>query len=227
MAQKKNSKLAERIKTDPLFERTRKNIAEFRRASIASKLLLDALRPAGVNAKDGRLFSRLQSQMFEVLKSDNVNSRGDRLVSKGNMRLIRGFDFNLNGKLSSLLYIQPTASIDRATGIMKAELPAFIPKDMLKAPLNATHFTIACAAAEIDFVEGTFVTTTAYTAELSHNNEATTAINLTNTVTANSTKWLVLAVGIMFNDRTNEVSDKFKAGRFNALSVVAVDSPAV
>ena len=226
MPQEKTSKLAGRIKTDPLFERTRHTIAEFKRAAKAAKLLIDALRPAGVNARDQRLFSRLQGQMFEVLKSDNVNRRGDRLVSKGNMQLIRGVDFNLNGKLSSLLFIQPTATIDRVTGTMKAELQPFKPKDMIKAPFNATHYTIACAAAEIDFVEGTFVTTTAYTEELPYNDEMTAAISLSNMVTANSTKWLVLAVGIVFNDRTNDKSDKFKAGQFNALSVVAIDSPA-
>lgn len=227
MAQEKTSKIAKRIKTDPLFERTRQTIEEFKRSGKAAKLLLDALRQAGVYAKDRSLFSRLNTQMFKVIKTDGVHRRGERLIVNGDMSLIRGFDFNINGKLSSLLFIQPTATIDRASGTMKVELPPFVPKELIKAPLNATYFTIACAAAEIDFATGTFVTATASTEALPYNDEKTAAISLTATVPANSTKWLLLAVGLAFNDETNDKADKFLAGKFNALLVAAVDSPAV
>lgn len=225
MAQQKTSKMAERIKTDPLFARTRQTMAEFKRAGKAAKLLLDAVRPAGVNARDKGLFARLNGQMFDVIKTDAVHRRGERTVADGDIDLIRGFNFNKNGILSSLLFIQPTASIDRVTGAMKVELPAFIPMEAMKVPLNATYFTIACAAAEIDFVEGTFVTSSASTGALPINDELTAPISLTGNVTANSTKWLILAAGIAFHDETNTKTDKFPSSRYNALSVLAVSSP--
>ncbi len=225
MAQEKKSKMAERIKTDPLFFRTRQTMAEFQRAGKAAKLLLDALRPAGFNARDKSLFARLNGQMFNVIKTDAVHKRGERTVADGDMDLIRGFNFNRNGILSSLLFIQPTASIDRVTGIMKVELPSIIPNEAMKAPLNATYFRIACAAAEIDFVAGTFNTVQAITEPLPFNGEPTAAISLSGNVTANSTKWLVLAAGIAFHDETNDGADKFPSGKYNALSVLAVSKP--
>lgn len=225
---KEKSKMATRIKTERVFKRTRQTMAEFQRAGKAAKLLLDALRTAGVKARDKELFSRLLSQMFKVIKSDNVHKRGERTVVDGDIELIRGFDFNQNGKLSSLLFLQPTVSIDRATGTMKVDLPAFIPEEMIKAPLNATYFTIACAAAEIDFAEGTFVTASASTEALPYSDEVLAApISLTATVTPNSTKWLVLAVGIAFNDETNDKADTFADSTYNGVCVVAVSGPGV
>lgn len=223
---KEKHKMATRIKTDPVFKRTRQTMAEFQRAGKAAKLLLDALRTAGANARDKELFPRLLGQMFQVIKTDDVHKRGERTVVDGNMGLIRGFDFNQKGKLSSLLFIQPTASIDRASGTMKVDLPVFVPEEMIKAPLNATYFTIACAAAEIDFAEGTFVTASAYSEALPYNDEPIAApISLTATVTPNSTKWLVLGVGIAFHDETNDKTDKFPSNEYNGLTVMAISIP--
>jgi len=223
---KEKSKMATRIKTERVFKRTRQTMAEFQRAGKAAKLLLDALRTAGVKARDKELFSRLLSQMFTVIKSDALHQRGERTVADGNMDLIRGFDFNQNGKLSSLLFLQPTVSIDRVTGTMKVDLPAFIPEEMIKAPLNATYFSITCAAAEIDFAAGTFVTASAGTEALPYGDEVLAApISLSATVTPNSTKWLVLAVGIAFSDETNDKADTFADSTYNGMCVVAVSSP--
>jgi hypothetical protein len=43
---------ADRIKNDPLFERTRENMAEFTRAGKAAKLLRTIFRDVTINAKD-------------------------------------------------------------------------------------------------------------------------------------------------------------------------------
>jgi len=220
------SKIATRIKTERGYKRTRQTIAEFQRSAKAAKLLLDAVRTAGVKARDKALFSRLLGLMFKIIKSDDSHRRGDRTVIDGDIELMRGFDFNQNGKLSSLLFIQPTASIDRVTGAMKVDLPVFVPEDMVKAPLNATHFKVACAAAEVDFAEGTFVTATARTEALPFNDEELALpISLTATVTPNSTKWLILAVGIAFNDVTADKADSFAESQYNGMCIVAVSSP--
>jgi hypothetical protein len=226
MAQKKKSVMARRIETDPNFDRVRENIAEFKKAGKAAKLLLDAVRSIGITAKDRTLFPRLSAGMREVLNTDSINDRGLRTVVNGNMQLIKGFEFNLNSLLASVLNTQPVATIDRVSGTLKVDMPAFVPRKQLIGPFKATHFKLGCAAAEIDFAAGTFATVSATTADLPYDNVQTEAISLSNTVTAGSTKWLVIALGVQFSEQVNNKFYQLYNGKFNALSLVAVESPA-
>jgi len=78
--------------------------------------------------------------MHVVIKSDTVNTRGSRNVIKGNIELLKGFDFNANAPFSATLTAPFRATIDRSSGLTKINMPAFVPADMLKAPEGATHF---------------------------------------------------------------------------------------
>jgi hypothetical protein len=169
------------------------------------------------------MVSRLTQEMVKVLQEDVTNPRSLRNVIDGEAELLEGFDFNINDKLGTTLYAPFTAVIDRVAGTLTANLPAFIPLNMIAAPGGATHFRIISAGAEVDFENEVFVADTKSTAILPWDAAATAVINLANAVTANSTHPLFLALGIEFYQEVNGVKYPLKNGAFNALALVKVD----
>jgi hypothetical protein len=222
LAREKGGVPADRIANDPAFQRTRENGEEFGRAGKAGKLLRNAIRAMLQNASDSRMVSRLTQKMVEVIQEDTTNPRGLRNVIDGEAELLEGFEFNISGKLGTTLYAPFTATIDRVAGILTANIPAFVPINMLAAPGGSTHFKIVSAGAEVDFENETFVMDNQATAVLPWDATATAVINLANTVTANSTKPLFLALGIEFYQEVNGQMYPLKNGAYNALALVKV-----
>jgi hypothetical protein len=213
---------ADRIASDPAFVRTRENGSEFGRAGKAGKTLRIALRAMLQNSADSRMVSRLTKEMVKVIHEDITNPRGLRNVIDGEAELLEGFDFNRNGKLGTTLYAPFTAAIDRVTGVITADLPAFVPLNMIAAPGGTTHYKIVSAGAEVDFENESFVMDNQSTAILPWDSVATAPINLANAVNANSTHPLFLALGIEFYQEVNGQQYPLKNGAFNALALVKV-----
>src|SRR5690606_29782346 len=117
-----------RLNSDPRFARTLENISEFGRANKAGKLLRTALRDTLVKRADTNMRRRLSRAMMDVIVSDTVNDRGQRLVQVGDLTILKGFEFNENGKVFSALYAPFTAAIDRASGTFTLDVPAFAPQ---------------------------------------------------------------------------------------------------
>lgn len=224
IAREKGGIDANRIATDPAFQRTRENGAEFGRAGKASKLLRLALKPLLIRASDSRMVSRLTREMIKVIQADTVSLRGLRNVIDGEAELLFGFEFNIRGKLGTSLFAPYEGTIDRVTGVITATLAPFVPANMIAAPSGTTHFKIHAGGAEVDFEAETFVMEKSETAVLPWDANATTAITLTNTVTAASTKPLFLALGIEYYQEINGQMYPLKNGAFNPLCIVKVDS---
>ena len=222
LAREKGGVSAEKIATDPAFQRTRENGEEFGRAGKAGKLLRNAIRAMLQNASDSRMVSRLTQKMVEVVQADATNPRGQRNVIDGEAELLQGFEFNINGKLGTTLYAPYTSTIDRVAGTLEASIPSFVPLNMIAAPGGTTHFKIISAGAEIDFENETFVMDANESTILAWDTTATAVLTLTNTVTANSTKPLFLALGIQFYQQVNGQMYPLKNGAYNALSLVKV-----
>lgn len=223
LAKGKSSIPAARIATDPAFQRTRENGAEFGRAGKAGKLMRNSVRALIQIASDRLLASRLTTKMVLVLQKDIRNPRGKRTVADGDTGLLQGFDFNINGKLGTTLYAPFSTSIDRPGGVMKTNIPAFVPKNMVFAPVGATHFKIVTAGAEIDFANEKYVADIKETAILPLDENPTAVIDLANAVTANSTFPLFLALGVDFYQQVNGQQYPLKNGAFNPLSIVKVN----
>lgn len=222
LAREKGGVSADKIANDPAFQRTRENGEEFGRAGKAGKLLRNAIRAMLQNASDSRMVGRLTQKMVEVIQEDVTNPRGQRNVIDGEAELLEGFEFNISGKLGTTLYAPFTGTIDRVAGTLTANIPAFVPINMLAAPGGSTHFKIVSAGAEVDFENETFVIDTQATAVLPWDSAATAVITLVNTVTANSTHPLFLALGIEFYQEVNGQMYPLKNGAFNPLSLVKV-----
>lgn len=222
LAREKGGVSADRIASDPAFQRTRENGAEFGAAGKAGKVLRKALRGLLQNASDSRMVSRLTKEMVKVIQEDATNPRGQRNVIDGEAELLEGFEFNKNGKLGTTLFAPFTATIDRVAGSLTVELAAFTPQSMIDAPGGTTHFKVVSAGAEVDFENEKFVVDNKETAVLPWDVNPTAVINLANAVTANSTHPLFLALGISFYQQVNGQMYPLKNGAFNALALVKV-----
>ncbi|HVI49196.1 MAG TPA: hypothetical protein VM802_30290 [Chitinophaga sp.] len=213
---------ANRLATDPAFARTRENMAEFRHAGKSGKLLRNAFRTVLVNVGDSHLPSRLSREMVKVLQADTTSLRGQRNVIDGEAELLRGFEFNSNSPLTTTFSAPFTPAIDRVAGVLKVDVPAFVPVAMIAAPPGATHFKMEVAGAEIDFEAGAFVNGINASVEIPIDETLTAPLNLTVNVTANSTKPLFLALGIGFYQHVNGKMYGLKNGSYNALALVEV-----
>ncbi|MBC7847719.1 MAG: hypothetical protein H7Y10_14660 [Flavobacterium sp.] len=223
IAREKGGIDAKRLATDPAFQRTRENGAEFGRAGKAGKILRTALRSLLINSSDSKMVARLTQQMVKVIQADLTSVRGLRNVIDGEAELLTGFEFNIGGKLSTSLFAPYVGTIDRVTGAITVDLDPFVPMNMIAAPGGSTHFKIISAGAEIDFETETFVEAHSETAILPWDGVATVAINMANAVTPNSTKPLFLALGVEYYQEVNGQMYPLKNGAYNPLALVKVD----
>jgi hypothetical protein len=223
MAREKGGVDGTRIATDPAFQRTRENGAEFGRAGRGSKILRDALRVIIQNAKDRRVVSRLTTEMVKVLQTDTVNVRGERSVAGGDLAMLQGFEFNVNAPLGTTFYAPFTTTVNRVAGTCDVSLPAFLPSNLVAAPSGATHFKIVSAGAEVDFEGETFKADTQESEVLPWDPTLTPVISLSNALSPNSTLPVFLLLGIQFYQEVNNVQYALKNGAFNSLQIVKVD----
>jgi hypothetical protein len=214
---------AKRIATDPAFQRTRENCAEFGRAGKAGKVMRTALRASLLHSADSRMVSRLSQAMVRVLQADSTSRRGQRNVIDGESELLVGFEFNIRGRLDASLAAPFSALIDRLSGSITLELDPFVPTDMIAAPMGTTHFKIISAGAEIDFEAQSFVESHSGTAILPWDGLPTEAISQMNAVSPASSKPLFLAVGIEFYQEVNGEMYSLNNGAYNPLALVKVD----
>jgi hypothetical protein len=222
IAREKTSISKERIQNDPAFQRTRENGAEFGRAGKAGKVLRGAFRNLLQDASDSKMTSRLTKEMMRVLQADTVNDRGLRNVIDGEAELLEGFEFNEAAKLGATLFAPFTPSLVRATGVASITIPSFVPINMIAAPGGTTHYQFISASAEIDFEKQSFSWEPAFSGVEPWDDGATIALNLSGTLTANSTHPLFLVFGIKFYQQVNGTLYPLRNGTFNALQMVKV-----
>ena len=222
LAKAKGGVPAARIANDASFQRTRENGAEFGEAGKAGKLLRNSMRSLLQNASDRLLPSRMTTKMLKVVQADTTSVRGKRNVVHGDVNLLQGFDFNINALLNATFHAPFTGTIDRAGGKLIANLPPFIPMNMLIAPGGTTHFRIVTAGAEVDFANGKYVVETKQSDILPLNSVPTAVIELVNVVTAGSANPLFLALGVEFYQLVNGLMYPLKSGSFNSLSLINV-----
>ena len=222
LARTKGGVEADRIRSDPAFQRTRENGTEFGKAGKAGRLLRTSLRQYLQNAVDSRMVSRLTQEMLKVIKSDPVNERGERTVLDGDLTLLKGFEFNIGGKLASTFYTSYEATVDRVTGELRIDVPSFSSASAIASPEGATHMRLISAGAVVDFEEEGYQAAASQSDEIELNQIATPLIELVNQLPANVTGPLFLVLGVEFFQSINGVSYPLKNGRFNSLALIEV-----
>ena len=224
LVRKKSGVPRHRIMSDEAYARTRENIAEFARGARATKLIRSAFASLIGDVADNRVTSRLTSTVMKIIKSDPINPHGQRNVTKGDVSLLRGFKFNKNADLAMGFSGLFTASIERVTGTMTVDIPAFDPAKLIRAPEGATHFRFRTAGAAIDFTHGTFSAATSQSSDIPLNEEMRNPLRLSHTVGINSANPLFLTLAIEFlqciNGKQKALADKM----LNAMTLVKVDA---
>lgn len=140
MVREKGGVTKSRIMTDPKYARTRENMREFAEAASAVKLLKDSIRPAINSSNDSTLHRRLQHAMVKVVKSDLVNSRGERKAIEGNWDLLKGLQLNVGANLSSVL--KKHVVITNTNDVLAISVPEFHPSSFLLTPSGTTNYRI-------------------------------------------------------------------------------------
>jgi hypothetical protein len=224
MAKQKSEVSASKIASDPAFQRTRENNAEFGRAAKAGKTLRVAFRSLIQKAKDAIYVARITQVFTEVIRMDQTNPRGQRNVIDGEAELLQSFEFNDNAKLSATLFAPYNAVLNRVTGDANISIDPFVPADAISIPGGTTHFKVVAGAAEIDFENEVYNVDVSETGFLLVNNLPTAAINLNHSLPANSTHPLFLILGLQFYQEVNGTQYPLRNGIYNCLSVVKVDA---
>jgi hypothetical protein len=218
-----NGVSADRIKNDPVFERTRENNAEFSRAGKAAKLLRSIFRNVTINAKDRVTHARLVKVAFRIILADPISERGKRTVNNGDLQQLLGFDFNERSGIKDVLYVTCPVSFNRVSGEVTVNIPAFVPGNNVQFAKGTTHVRIVAAAAAINFDTAQHEFAMQETPELPYNGDPTQAATLTMALPANSKDTVVVTLGIEYYQKVNSRMYALKAGVHNATSIVLVD----
>ena len=132
-------------------ERTLELNAEFSRATNGAKLIYDKLKLHLSKVRDKYAFTRLVSEMKIIVARDTVNIRGKRTILKEELVSLKGFDFNVDMSLSSLLFAKVTTAFDRVSGDLAIHIDAHSSKGAIKKPKGATHYQLYGVGLAVDF----------------------------------------------------------------------------
>lgn len=212
----------EKFKTKS-FELTHRNNLEFGLAGKAAKTLRHAIRTIISICKDPRVSSRLTTLMLKIAKTDTTSPHGERNVTKGQLALLNGFDFNIDAPLSGNFSAPYTMNIERATGKILLDIPPFNPANLLTVPEGSTHFKLVSAGCEIDFVNDVYNTQTFETAEIPVTDPLTADFNIGHQVAANSTQPLFLILGIQFLQEVNGIKYPIRSSNANSMAILKVE----
>lgn len=211
-----------RIMNDPAFARTRENGVEFGASASAGKLLRSAVGTMVFKAKDAKLSSRLMKVMSDIKNEDTVSERGLRNVAEGittdaGKQYLRGFDFNINAALKSVLYSPFTV----ATATGEVTIAQLIPAQQLRYPSGATHFSVQSAFVNLDFGSGEHAISFSDVVNLPIDLTDSEVVLTPSAVPAGTGTQVYLLL-IEFFQEVNGIQYPLKNGAFNVLNVLEV-----
>lgn len=219
-AREKGGVSRSRFMNDPKFARTRENIREFNENIKAVKLLKDTIRPAVVKISDSKLHQRLVQQMMTVLKSDLLNSRGDRKVKEGDWTLLSGLELNIRASLTGSLLTE--IGVTNSPTDWAISIPGFQPSDFLTVPDGASHFRLFAAGASVDFDLGNRSYLSNPTAALPLTS-VTEVINLTVSKATLTETHRIFILGVEFLQMVNGQEYAINNGAHNAAAILLAE----
>lgn len=212
-----------RIKTDPSYQRTRENMAEFGRGCQSARLLRTALRSHIPRSSSRSVSSRLIQLMMAILHTDVTHGRGDRTVEAGDLSKLSGFRFNEERSLKTTLDREPTSAIDRVAGTFTVTIPS-LRSGEVQVPTGATHFRITAMAVEADFDQQTYVLGKAESDLISVKEVQTAEASLVASFTANSSLPVIGAIGIQFVQVIQDDEYALNSGEFTSMDIAVVST---
>lgn len=213
-----------RIQTDPKFQRTRENMAEFGTAVSTAKQLRLQLHNLLRTFEDSTMRNRLTSLIHRIQKSDAVNARGARIFLDANSSMLKGFEFNQASSLKMLLGVHLDAVYDRLDGLATLPILEFNPQNDVMLLPGATHMQFTLAAAELsseDVPPRPVVVKSGFVPLIGvHPMEILQA-----PLVVAETKVVYLVVGISMYQEVNGEFYPLMNNPYNAMTIVEVDIP--
>lgn len=150
----KGGPTANQVKNAPEFERTRENMNEFGGSAKAGKSLRNGLAQAMKGIADPQVTGRLTAIMKRINLEDQSEARGYRAILISEQpQYLKGFNFNKNVSLNTVLNANINAEIDMPGEILVYFWDKIDPRNQIVAPPGATHFRIIYAATAISDFE--------------------------------------------------------------------------
>lgn len=224
IAKEKTDIKGSRIASDPAFQRTRENNAEFGRAGKAGKLIRTVFNLLIKQGSDGRVTSRLTKEMLGIVKADTTQPRGLRYVQPLHTPLLEGFNFNINAPLTTTVAIPFSSTINRDEGTLLVNVGTFSPLKQITAPAGSTHCKLLSAAAAINFNTESYQMAKSESPMIPVAASNMAAFELKNTVAPKSNDPLFLLLGIQFYQLVNGVDYPFNDLSCNALAIIKIDA---
>lgn len=213
-----------RIQTDPNFQRTRENMAEFGSAAKMAKTLRVQLNNLLRTFADRTMHNRLTSLVHRIQKADEINERGERTFLEENSTMLKGFEFNQASSLKMLLGVNLDAFFDRLDGQATLTILNFNPQNDVMLLPGATHMQFTLAAAELsteDIPPRPQVVKSAYIPLIGvHAAEVLQAPLL-----VDDAKVVYIIAGISMYQEVNNEFYPLKNNPYNAMTIVEVDMP--
>lgn len=203
----------------------KENMNEFAQAGICGKKIRTAFAEIIKEMKDSSLTQRLSQVLSAVIKTDVLNPRGARKIADGDIELLQGFEMNADIALSTALKAPYSAEIDRAAGVLKVDIPSFIPGKMLVYPEGTTHYKFTIAGAMVDFVTKDRLTAQESSGELPLSNVAGLPLSLQVQLPPALTAPLMLALRLSFFQEVNGRYTLLGTNLHTAIALVAVSNP--
>lgn len=205
-------------------QRTKDNNSEFGNAASAGKRLRDGLSKLTKVGSGRYLVSRVVKLMKDAINLDLVSVRGQRNVLDGEVSVFEGFNFNDMKSIASVVVVNFTALITRATGVCTISIPAFTPINDVDAPGGTTHFKIIGESSAINFETGEFDAMTAETAYLPLNATPLASQVLSMNLADNSTNPIFTGVAIEFYQFLNGDYYVLDNASYRVSSILKVDT---
>ena len=222
LVKEKGGVSADKIANDPNFARTRENNEEFGSAGTAGKTLRDALRIVMLTASDKLVTSRVTSLMHNAMKVDTTSIRGKRTPAIGltfdeGKALLKGFNFNANALLGTVLY--KSLFVDVASGTVS--IAGLIPSTDIAAPAGASHVSFTSALVNVNFETGESDIKLSPVTNMIIDGTMTD-INLSPTEIPQGSGLNLVLLKVEFFQEVNSVQYPLKNGAYNALAIVDV-----
>lgn len=154
LARAKSSLTAERVMNHPNFKRFVASGKDFGEAIYAGQLLRTSLTKILFPLADGKLSSRMNMAMLNVVQSDPVNGMGERKFNKGNPLTLLGFEFNAKHPLEEVFKGDYITTRNKANNDLYISIPPFKIAEKITTPEYASHFQFIVARTNINFGNG-------------------------------------------------------------------------
>jgi hypothetical protein len=207
---------------DPQMAPVRNQVSEFKIMTHLSKMFFDSVQPCLKDCKDSGLFYRLNKLMSDLRNMDTVSEKGCRspkvsLANDYGKEILKGFDFNDNVKLNSVLFWYANFNVHNGAFIFEG----FNPKMNIDKKKNYTHFSMMLYRVDFDLSKDEFKSTFSNTYTGSLKDDAST-ITLQLEDPQSDADLQIFLLKISFLYEMNGVLYPLPEKEFNACKIIEV-----